>query len=1071
MSSLYPPIIKNTHNANSYPLSFGQERLWLIDKLGSGSKQYNLIHATSIKGYLDRYILEKCLNIIVEKHEILRTIFKLENGLIEQIVLPQLDLLLEYKRFENMQSRNKDEIINSIIDIEGEKIFDLSKGPLLNAILLQTQHDEYVFILNIHHIISDGWSIQLLLQEIVEAYMSFLKTASYANKNLTIQYSDYALWQRDCYKNGVFNDDMEYWKNCLRGAPSLLPLPTEFPRPHIQQFEGNQYRFELDHYLSEGISKVCKQKKVTPFMFLLACYNVLLHYYTSEEDILVGIPSSGRNNYEIENLLGYFINTLIIRTQMSGDIKFSELLNKVASKTLNAYDHQFFPFEKLIEEINPDRDMGHSPLFQVFFSFYNKQFHEIHLNGLEIEPILTEKKSAKFDLSFEIEEYKGRIWIGIEYPTSLFSECTIKNMSVHYVNIISSVIDNPDINVSNIPILTAEEFHKIIFDWNSTETDFSKDKCIHQLVEEQALSNANKTAVIYNEARITYGELNKISDLIAHKLSYMGAEPGDRIAVCMEREINQIAGLLGILKIGCCYIPIDTEMPSERMASIIDDSDPKIIIVQNNTQNRFIGMEKANTVLIDYLTIASPDYNAPLIKTASPNDLAYIMYTSGSTGEPKGVEITHKSVVNFLMSMKLRPGMARTDLLLSVTNYTFDISVLEMFLPLICGAILILIKNGEQQDGIKLKERIKQLKPTIIQATPATWKLLLAAGWEGNAHSLKILCGGEVLDKNLADQLMKRGKEVWNLYGPTETTIWSAIYKLTGEEDEIPIGHPIGNTKIYILDKHLNPVIPGTSGYIYISGAGVAKGYRKRNDETIKKFCHDKFNDSLVMYNTGDKGRYNNDGLIYFLGRADFQLKIRGYRIEAGDIESTIQRYDGISACTIAKHIENNGETSLVAYIEKEENKNIDESDLRRYLGNSLPGYMIPVHYIFMKKFPLTISGKVDRKRLPLPVSRGENIEELKTPKSETEMFLLDIWKNTLKNNSISIDSSFFSLGGNSLLGTVIISQIKNKFYVDLPLKELFENPTIEQLAHAIEIEQIKELNDDDLKEIINTIT
>jgi amino acid adenylation domain-containing protein len=792
--SVHIQIIKQNRSKKVFPLSYGQEHLWLIDRLGTGSPQYNLINASLIKGQLDKDVLEKSLNMVIEKHEALRTVFIFRNEEVGQIVLDKLTLPIEFINITGDSS----EMLDAIVDRESSRIFDLSSGPLLHVMLIKISPDEHVFLVNIHHIISDGWSIQLLLKEIVSAYISISGTGNSFERHLPFQYVDYATWQREFCASDLVNNHVEYWKKCLDTIPSLLSLPTDFTRPKIQGFCGNVYRFELDPQITKQLVNLCRAEKVTLFILLLTCFKLLLYRYTGEEDIVVGTPISGRDIYETEFLIGYFVNTLVLRTSLSGSLTFRELLKRITSVVLDAYEHQRVPFEKVVEAINPERNLGYSPVFQIFFSLYSKQVHDVELEGLTITPFPIKRKMAKFDLSFEIEEYKGIIWVDIEYRTDLFNQTTIENMSRHYINILDWVVGRTDNDISQIPILSQSELKKVLIETNRSDMVIPSDKCIHQLFEEQAKLHPNKIAVTVKGKSLTYGELDNRANLVALNLKNMGADTEDCIGVCMGTGINMLPVLIGILKAGCCYLPLDPNMPAVRMEAIIENACPRLVIVENGIQKISRIVESANIILTENLFNETP-VSKSLNVEVSPSNLAYIIYTSGSTGEPKGVEITHYSVVNLLYSMKNEPGMNENDRLLSVTSFIFDISVLEMFLPLIAGGEVIFVERDECLDGIKIKENIKQYKPTVMQATPATWRILASTDWEGDRHGLKILCGGEALDKNLAEKLLGFGKEVWNMYGPTETTVWSMIYKLTGEEEEIPIGYPIANTKIYIL--------------------------------------------------------------------------------------------------------------------------------------------------------------------------------------------------------------------------------------------------------------------------------
>ncbi len=1068
MDNLYFKITKQKNIDNCYPLSFGQERLWLIDQLGSGSPQYNLVNLTLITGDFKKKLLEDTLALLIEKHESLRTIFVFQNERTEQVILPTVKLSLEYVDLRKLNQVEQRRQIDLIVEKENRHIFDLASGPLLKTILLHLGEREYIFLLNIHHIIADAWSIQLLLQEIIKGYMALRLDPKTNLAPLNIQFKDYAVWQRKCFAEGLFAAEIEYWQRQLMDSPALLQLPTDFSRPKVQSFDGSVYRFELKAELVSSIVRLCHQKKVTMFMILLTCFKILLHRYTQEEDILVGVPISGRNNYDLESLIGVFTNTLVLRTDLSGNPTFEDLLKKMVDVTMDAYDHQNLPFEKLIEIINPQRETSYSPLFQVFFSFFSRQIDDFRLEDLLIEPLSGKRYTSKFDLSFEIEECKGRVDIGIEYCVDLFTEQTIGEMARYYQSILSTVLDNPEIQISAIPMLTDREIEEIIYIRNQTDVEYPENLCIHQLFERQVRKHPTRTAIEYQDKSITYGELDWQADLVANGLRQLGVLPEEPIAICLQPGIDLITAILGVFKAGCCYVPLDPDFPLSRVKTIVKDAAISVMLTISSQEEKLPQSMGLTFICVDGdRDNPSPEMIDDYSKVASTN-LAYIIYTSGSTGVPKGVEIEHKSVVNFLTAMKLESIIESEDTLLSVTSFTFDISVLEMFLPLVSGAKVILLDRDDCQDGLRLKQKIEDYQPKIIQATPSTWRLLLKADWQGDARSLKILSGGEVLTRQLAAELIKRGKTVWNLYGPTETTIWSTIHKVTGDENEIPIGKPLANTKVYVLDKNLNPLPPGVVGDIYISGDGVARGYRNRPEETARRFLDDKFSPGLSMYATGDQGRYDRDGLIYFSGRKDSQFKIRGYRIEAEEIESQIRKFPNITNCIVLSKVDHTGEQNIVAYIEGKHGTNIDVEEVRGFVKTGLPEYMIPRYYVVLDKFPLMINGKVNRQQLPLPEVKAEN--SYVAPTDEFEKQMVEIWEKTLNIQPIGIYDDFFALGGNSLMGTVIISRIKDVFHVDIPLKTIFEERNVSQLIQIVVNLQLKSLSDDDLEEMLNEI-
>jgi amino acid adenylation domain-containing protein len=945
-----------------YPLSFCQRRLWFINQLEPGNTSYNLVNATKIKGNVDIDVLEKIINEVIGRHAALRTVFKKINGEPFQYILPELPVRINVIDFKTATAPTEESLFEELVSRECKHIFNLEEGPLLRIRLLKTSQNECTFILNMHHIISDGWSIRLFMEELATLYTAAINGMPSPLKPLPVSYADYTMMQIEKYEKGLLEDDLAYWTQKLRDSVGYLPLPTDFPRPQVQKYHGGTLSFEIGSSMKKLLGQLAKQEKTTVYMILLACFNLILHRYTMEKDILVGTPIAGRNSLEIEPIIGYFSNTLVIRTTIQEEQSFKQLLRDVSATILEAYEHQGLPFEKLIEALNPERTLVNSPLFQVFFSFQNNKSMPECINGLTFEPVTIKKDTSKFDMSFEIDEYEDKLLINIEYNTDLFAAKTIERFFAHYYRIVENIIINTDIKVSDIDIMDAGE-KSMLFSLNNTRVHYPKNKCIHELIEEQVEKTGRKTAIRYNRESISYRELNDRSNKIAAFLSGQGVKPGERIGICMDSGPQMVIGILGVWKAGCGYVPLDPLYPEKRIRYIVNDSSLKMILTHNSALNAF-NMEGVQIYDFSDCSLRQDCAVAETPAPASSDSIAYLLYTSGSTGDPKGVIICHRAVVNFLCSMMDKPGIKEDDQLLSVTSFTFDISILEMFLPLVCGGSVIFLDSSERQDASRLKERIEFYKPTIMQATPATWRMLINAGWQGDKGRLKLLCGGEALERKLADQLLKRGYELWNMYGPTETTVWSLIHKVSFEGGDVPIGRPIANTCVYILDKYLNPVPQGIAGDLYIGGEGLAVGYNNMPDETREKFIGNIKVKEDRLYRTGDKGKLGQDGLVYYLGRGDFQMKIRGYRVEAKEIEGKIRAYKGVDDCIAASICDETGENSLVVYIKIEIGSKdaFDENNLYKYLSEELPFYMIPSNIIVMDKFPLTAHGKIDRK-------------------------------------------------------------------------------------------------------------
>ena len=1050
MDNTYLEKINEENNA--LPLSFAQKRLWFISQLDPDNTSYNLVNAVKIKGTINAKLLEQSINDIVMKHETLRTVFRSSHGDPYRHIMSDINVSLHITDTDTVDAY-------TLIADEYRYVFDLSIGPLLRIHLLEINQDEYIFVFNMHHIISDAWSIRVFINELIDNYLAALQGKSPSIPVLDFTYSDYTEQQIANLNDGLYKEDIAYWSEKLRNISSLLPLQTDYPRPQIQKSNGNSIQYDLADKTAKDLFAFAKREKSTVFMVLLSCFNIVISRHTGEKDILLGTPISGRNNLKTEPLIGYLSNTLVLRNQINDKLSFRQFLRVVSDNVLDAYDHQDLPFEKLIEILNPERSLNASPLFQVFFSFQNKSKSN-GMKNITIEPFRVKKYTSKFDICIEIEEHETGVSIEIEYSTCLFDIMTIEKLYTHFCQVIECITSCPDMIVSEIDILDTAEKNLLLNDWNNTQSIYPKDKCVHQLFEELAKKNGSKNAVIVGENKITYDELNRKANNLSFYLLQHGISAGDRIGIYMDTGLSAIVSILGIWKTGCCYIPLDPSYPSKRIKEIADDSMIRAVLIGEGLSVEDIPDKET----IYYSAIGNETRyfnNDNLADEVSSDSLAYILYTSGSTGKPKGVMINHNSVVNFLTSMKHEPGIKEDDVLLSVTNITFDISVLELFLPLTVGSSVILLNRNERQNASKLVGVLETFKPSVMQATPATWKMLIASGWNGDKNRLKILCGGEVLDKRLAETLLEKGCEVWNMYGPTETTIWSTIYKVTGKEDNIPIGRPIANTYIYILDDIMKPTPIGVIGDIYIGGQGLAVGYNNMQEETQQKFTDNSFGKEGRIYCTGDKGKYDKNGLVYYIGRNDHQLKIRGYRIEANEIENKICSYEGIEDCIVIAYPDKTGENCLAAYVTlKQDSNNVKDDDIYNYLNEELPHYMVPSYLVFLDEFPLSAHGKISRNDFPNPTGKNNrSIDE--NPRNTDEIIMVTIWKNILQTDHISIHDNFFRMGGHSILAVKLINEIKEKFHTDIHLKDLFLRPVLSELCNYIK-EQSHELLPDD---------
>ncbi|MBH8561819.1 amino acid adenylation domain-containing protein [Nostoc sp. CENA67] len=1038
------PVVRN----GKLPLSFAQQRLWFLDQLEPDNSTYNLSLCVRLQGVLNIAALEHSLNEIVRRHEVLRTTFTAVNGQPVQIIASILSINLPILDLSKLSKSAQEIEIKKLVKQQAQQSFNLTSAPLFNAIILQISEQEYVLVFTIHHIIADGWSTGIIVQELTALYESFCTNKPSSLKELPIQYADFAVWQREWLQKEVLSSQINYWKQQLSGSLPVLELPTDRPRPAIQTFVGGKQSFQISSSLTAALKTLSRKEGVTLFMTLLAAFQTLLYRYTQQEDILVGSPIANRNRVEIEGLIGFFVNTLVLRTDLSGNPSFQELLKRVREVTLGAYTHQDLPFEQLVEELQPERNLSYTPLFQVMFALQNAPLEELKLPGLSInlEEVNTEKSA--FDLTLFLTESNQGLMGVFEYNSDLFDAETISRMQGHFQTLLEGIVAHPNQQLSDLPILTVLE-QQLFTDWNKTKIEYPC-VCIHQLFEAQVERTPNTVAVVFENEQLTYRELNTKANQLAHYLQNLGVGPEVLVGICVERSLEMVVGLLGILKAGGAYVPLDSAYPQERLMGMLSDAEISVLLTQKPLLEN-LPLHNAQVVSLDIeWERISQQCDRYQFNTVTPENLAYIIYTSGSTGKPKGVQISHGAVVNFLMAMRQTPGLTEEDILLSVTTLSFDIAALEIYLPLIVGAQVVIASRQESSDGIQLVKRLNSCGATVMQATPATWRMLLSAGWSGN-QQLKILCGGEALDYTLAQQLLQRCKELWNMYGPTETTIWSAIHQI---ENNVFVGHPIANTEFYILDSYHQLLPIGVAGELHIGGAGLARGYLNRPELTAQKFIANPFNSDATsrLYKTGDLVRYHPDGTIEFLGRIDNQFKLRGFRIELGEIEATINQHQFVQASAVVVREDEPGDQQLIAYVVIKPEQTLAIADLRRLLAEKLPNYMVPSTFVMLENLPLTPNGKIDRRALPAPDTNRTNIEEIVVaPRNSIEEVIAEIWKQVIGLEQVGINDNFFELGGHSLLATQVISRLRKTFEIDLSLRSLFASPTIAELAKTIQ--------------------
>jgi amino acid adenylation domain-containing protein len=1086
---------------NNIPLSFAQERLWFLDQLEPGNSVYNICRAHRLTGLLDIAVLTLSLNEVVRRHEAMRTTFAPVDDHPVQSVAPTLTLTIPVLDLKNLASSSRDAETSRIIIEEARYSFSLANGPLFRLVLLQLGEEDHMLIFTTHQIVCDGWSVNVFFRELETLYGSHFNGKPVSIPDLPLQFADYALWQRQHLQGEFLESQLSYWKKQLGSSLPFLNFPTDRPRPPSQSFRGTRIAVALPEVLAEALDELSRQAGVTLFTILLAAFKVLLYRYTGQEDIIVGSPVANRSHTEIEGLIGFFVNSLVLRTDLSGNPSFKELLTRCRNTCLGAYAHQDLPFEKLVEESNPDRKLGRNPLFQVMFVFQNTLASGLSFPGCTSKSVEIDAGTSKFDLTLSLAGREKQFAGFFEYNSDLFDRTTIERMIGHFQVLLEGIVTDPDQSISTLPLFREAERHQLLVEWNDTRADYPKDSCIHELFEAQVEKTPEAVAVEFEGQQLTYRELNDRANQLAHVLRGLGVGPEKLVGLCIDRALEMVIGLLGILKAGGAYVSLDPKYPRERLAFMLEDAQVSVLLTQAKlVEDRGWRMEDGDprsSILDPRLQVVFVDRDRPLIAQQSDKnplsqvystDLAYVIYTSGSTGKPKGVQVSHRSVVNCLSAIGENIALTVKDVFLALTTISFDIASLELFLPLITGAKLVLASRDEALDAKLLLDRLTVCGATAMQATPSAWRLLLDAGWRSSSD-FKILCGGEVLSRQSADQLLEGGASLWNLYGPTESTIWSAIAKIERDGNPVFIGRPIANTQIYILDSQMQPVPVGVLGELHIGGDGLARGYLNRPELTTEKFVANPFSSEpgARLYRTGDRARYRADGNIEFLGRVDNQVKIRGYRIELGEIETILNQHPSVkesvviassfplprpgrikvgvtpltsgvreeTLLSLPSPVDGDGvsqsDRNLIAYLVPNTEKPL-VAELRSFLKEKLPDYMIPSWFVFLDALPLTPNGKMDRNALPLPDGERPLLDQgFVEPRTEIEELVAQVWREVLKLEMIGVYDNFFELGGHSLLATRVVARLRSNFNVALPLRKLFELPTVAGLAEHID--------------------
>ncbi|MBG1259151.1 amino acid adenylation domain-containing protein [Nostoc commune] len=1053
-------ITPTQRTSNQFPLSFTQERLWFLDQLEGKSYKYNIPIALQIQGNLNIAVLEQALVTITQRHGILRTRFPTTNGTPVQVIDPNSNLALTVVDLQEFSPDQRFQQVQQKVKQELETPFNLAKSQSLRVTLLQVAHQEFVLLVSMHHIVFDGWSVSIFTQELFTLYQAFLSNSSSPLPSLPIQYADFAVWQRQWWCEERLQTQLDYWKQQLSHAPPILELPSDRPRLSVQTFRGKSLSFQINPELNKQLQTLTKNTGATLFMTLLAAFATLLYRYSFQEDISIGSPIANRNRSEIEPLIGSFINTLVLRIRIQDNPSFAELLTQVQQVALDAYEHQDAPFEKVVEALQPERNLSHNSLFQVMFVLQNVPEQTFKLPNLSLTPFDLDNVTSKFDLTLSIAQKKQELQGRWEYNTDLFDEDTIIRMNEHFQTLLLGIVANPHLQVSKLPLLTATE-RQMLVDWNNTYREYPQDKCIHQLFELQVEKTPLAIAVVFEDQQLTYLELNKKANCLAHYLQKLGVGPEVVVGLCVERSTDMIVGLLGILKAGGAYVPLDPAYPQERLAFMLCDAAMPILLTQKHLIDKLPSHEaKVVSLDTDWESISRQSEENPT-SLATADNLAYIIYTSGSTGKPKGVCALHRGVVRLVKSVDYA-HLSSAEVFLQLAPISFDASTFEIWGSLLNGARLaIFVQDKPSLD--ELGQAIRRYQVTTLWLTAGLFHLMVEERLEDLKLLRQLLAGGDVLSvPHVLKFLSECGDcQLINGYGPTENTTFTCCYRIpevVQPHKSISIGRPIANTQVYILDSHQQPVPINVLGELYIGGDGLTRGYLNQPQLTTEKFIPNPFDNSKCdrLYKTGDLARYLADGNIEFLGRLDNQVKIRGFRIELGEIENAIALHPSIQQTVVTARVDDSGDKRLVAYIVPhseqiytEQSRSTPTTDeLRHFLKQKLPEYMVPSAFVFLDTLPLTPNGKIDRNALPSPNSTKLDSENTYVaPRDSLELQLTKIWEKVLSIQPIGIRDNFFSLGGHSLLAVRLFAQIEKALKKNLPLAILFQAPTIEKLA------------------------
>lgn len=1055
------PDIPRRSSPDPPPLSFAQERLWFVDQLVPDNPSFNIPYVLSLDGPLDVDALQRGLDDLVARHEILRTTFATVEGRPVQVIAEQGSLPLTTVDLRGLAPEAQQAEVQERAVAETGQPFDLAAGPLVRAGLLRLHRESHVLLLTMHHIVSDEWSMAVFFRELVALYSAHVQGHPSPLAELPIQYADYASWQRQSLNDGVLKKQLAYWKHKLHDAPPLLKLPTDRARPPLLSFAGASQSLRLSRELSDGLRELSRREGATSFMTLLAVWQLLLFRYSGQNKLVVCSGVANRSRPHTEQLIGCFIDILLFYTDLAGDPPFSTLLQRVRSTALEAFSHQDVPFERLVRELRPERDPSHPPFSQVMFVFLNAPTEPVQLEGLKFAPVAMESSTTQYDLLLHMWEADGRLAGRLRYSTDLFSADRISRLLGHFQELLREVVADPGRRLSSLSLLTGAERRQLVVEWNDTRSDFPGDRCLHQLFEAQAEARPDAVAAICGGESLSYGELDRRADRLAGRLRALGVGPEVPVGVCLERSLQLVIGLLGVLKAGGAYLPLDPAYPEKRIRFMLEDGRVPVLLTEEKLAARLPGGSVTLLCLDSGRETVHRPPDARSERPPSPENLVYRIYTSGSTGQPKAIELDHRGRVNNFHDFNRRFRVGPGDRLLSVSSPSFDMTAYDVFGTLAAGAAIVLPEAALERDPREWARLIAEHRVTIWHSAPALLELLVdevVDHPERHPRGLRlVLLGGDWIPLSLPERLRALAKRasVISLGGATEASMDSTVFPV-GERDaawtSIPYGRPLANQLAYVLDDHLQLVPVGVPGELYLGGVGLARGYLDRPALTAQKFVPDPFGATAGgrLFKTGDLARFEPDGNLRLLGRIDHQVKVRGIRIELGEIETRLSRHPGVKEAVVVAA--GAADQQLVAYLVAQQDDGPAVAELRRALAETLPEYMVPSHFVFLSALPLSPNGKLDRSALPAPdKARREPAAEFAPPRTPLEEVVSAVWRTLLDVDRVGVFDDFFELGGHSLLATQITSRIRDIFELEVPLRDFFQALTVERQAELIQ--------------------